>query len=84
MAHPQIILPGCFSNLSPDKNLILDDPLYQLSQLKFDGEDGTSIIEHISNFIKFCEYYKINDEYFSCVDFFLTLEVHVNRWFHTL
>ena len=78
MDHPQIILPGYFSNLSHGKILILDEPLYHLSQLNFDGEDGTSITKHISDFIKFCESYEINDEEFSCVIFFLTLEGRVN------
>ena len=73
MDHPKIILLGCFYNLFPGKILTLDEPLYHLYQLKFDGEDGISITEHISNFLKFCEYYKIDDEYFACVTFFITL-----------
>ncbi len=64
MAHPQIILPACFSNLSPGKMLIPDEPLHHLSQLKFNGEDGTFIIEQISNFLKFCEHYEINENMF--------------------
>jgi len=82
MAHPQIILPRCFSSLcSPSQLLISGEPLDDLSQLKFYGEDGTSITEHISNFLKF---YEIDDENISCVLFFLTLEGRVNRLCHTL
>ena len=84
MDHSQIILPGCFSNLSICQFSIPDEPLYHLPQLKFDGEYGTSIIENISDFLKFFEPYEINDEYFACVLFSLTLEAHSNRWFHTL
>ena len=84
MAHPKIILSGYFSNISLGKISILDEAIYDLSQLKFDGEDGTSITKHIYDFFKFCEYYKINDEDFSFVTFFLALEGHVNRWCHTL
>lgn len=79
MGHLKVILPGCFSNLYPSEILFHDEPLYPFSQLKFDGEDGTSITNHIFNFLKFCEFYEINDIYFSCVPFFLTLEGHVNR-----
>ena len=78
MAHPQIIFAGYFSSLFPNKILIPNEPIYHLSQLKFYGEDGTSITEHITNFLKFCEYCEINDEYFSCVAFFLNLKGHVN------
>jgi len=84
MAHTQILLLGCFSNFSLYQFSIPDEPLYHLSQLKFDGEDGTSIIEHISIFFKFYESYEIIYEESACVLFFLTLEGHVNQWCHTL
>jgi len=61
---------------------IPDDKLYHLSQLKFDGKDGTSITKHISDFLKFCESYEIDDEEFAYVVFSLTLEGHVNKWCH--
>jgi len=79
MTNPKIILSGCFSSLCPPGQLLIPvETLYDLSQLKFDGKDGTSIIEHISDFLKFCEYYEIDDESIACVLFFLTLEGHVN------
>jgi len=78
MAHPKIILPGFLSNQSPGKFSILDEPLYHLSQFNFDGEDGMSITKKIYDFLKFFEYYEIDDEYFVCVTLFLTLEGHVN------
>jgi len=84
MTHAQTLLPGCFSNFSLYQFTIPHEPFYHLSQLNFDGEDGTSITEHISYFIKFCESYEIYDEEFSCVIFFLTLEGRVNQWCHTL
>ena len=84
MAHTQILILGCFSNFSLYQFLIPDELLDHLSQLKFDGEDGTSITKHIYDFLKFFEFYKRNDEDFSCVFFFLSLEGRANRWCHTL
>lgn len=84
MAHTQISLPGCFSNFSLYQFSIPDETLGHLSLLKFDGEDGTCITNHISDFLKFYESYEINDEDFSYVLFFLTLEGRVNWWIHTL
>lgn len=79
LAYPQILLPGCFSNLSICQLWIPDELLYHFPQLKFDDEDGTSITTRIYDFIKFCESYKINDEEFACVLFFLTLKGRVNN-----
>jgi len=84
MAHTQILLLGHFSNFSLYRFSIPNEPLNHLSQLKFDGDDGTSIAKHISDFLNFYESYKINDEEFSCVVLFLTLEGRDNRWCHTL
>jgi len=74
MAYPQIILSGCFSNLSPGKLSILDEPLHHLTQFKFDGKGDTFIAEHASIFLKFYEYYKIYFEDLACILFCLTLE----------
>ena len=84
MAHPEIILLGCFSNRSIHKILILDEPLYDLSQLKFDGEGDTSITEHIFLLFKFCESYEIDCQDVACVLLFLTLEGCVNELWYTL
>lgn len=80
MAHSQIILLRCLSNLSISQFSIPDEPFYHLSQLKFNGEDGTSIAKHIYDFLIFFESYEIDNEYFYCVLFFLTLEDRANKW----
>ena len=54
------------------------------SQLKFDGENGISVTDHLFDFLEFCEYYEIDDEEFSCVLFSLTLEGRIKKWCHTL
>jgi len=84
MVHPQIILSGCFSNLSLGEISIPDEFLHDLSQLKIDGEDDMSFSEHASLFIKFCDYYEFDCEYVACTIFCLTLEGNVSRWCHTL
>ena len=55
MAHPQIILPRCLSDFYEPRCLILDEIMYHLSQLKFDGENGVSITKHILDFCDFGE-----------------------------
>lgn len=83
MYYPQIIISRCFYNLSHSKLSIPDEPLNDLSQLKFDGEGDTSIFEHASIFLKLCEYYKIDCENVACIIFYLTLEGWVNWWCNT-
>lgn len=83
MAHTKILPPGCSSNFSLFQLSILDDPLDHLSELKFDGEDATPIIEHIFYFLKFCKSYEIDDDEFDFLLFYLTLESHVNQWCYT-
>lgn len=53
MGHPQNLLSMCFYNLSIYQFSIPNEPLYHLSQLKFDGENGPSITVHISTFLNF-------------------------------
>lgn len=84
MDHPQIILAGCFSNRTNGKIFIPNEPLYDLSNPKFDGEGDTSIIRYASIFLKFFRNYEIDCENVSCVIFYLTLEGQVNQWCHTL
>lgn len=55
-----------------------------MSQLKFNGEDGTPLIKNIYDSLEFCESFVINDEEFSCVFFSLTLEGRTKQWCHTL
>lgn len=74
MDHSQIIFLRCFSNISYGKRLIIDEPLYNLSQLKFEGEDGISKVEHIPNFVYFCEFVQIDCEDVALILLFLTLE----------
>jgi len=85
IAHPQIIVSGCFSSLCPPNHILIpDDPLDDFSQSKFDGEDGTYIAKNIYDFLKWYEYYEIDDENISCVFFLLALKGHINQWCHTL
>jgi len=78
MAYPHIINPGCFSDRSNVKvpMELIDD----LSQVNFDGEGETFIVEHISLFLKFCEYHEINCEDVDSKIFTLTLESRVKKW----
>ena len=80
----QIIVPGCFSNLPPGKIAILAKLVHALSQFKFNGEGGTFLSRHINYFLGFRKNLQIDDEYFMCLLFNLTLKGHVNNWFHTL
>lgn len=74
MAHPQIIIQKCFSNLSPGKIFISSEQLDDLSQFRFDSDGDTSITKHVSIFLKFCEYYEIDCEDVASILFCLTLE----------
>ena len=56
--------------------------MHHLSQLKFDGENGFSITEHLSDFSDFCECYEIDEKELDCVLFSLTLEGHAEKWCH--
>jgi len=82
MAHPKIIIPRCFSNR---ENITIPTKLiHNLSQLNFDGEGETSILEHILRFLNFCDSNEVNCEDDACKSFSLTLEGHVKYWCHTL
>lgn len=55
-----------------------------MSRLKFDGKDGITLNKHISDFLKFCESFEIDDEEFAYVFLSLTLEGCAKKWCHTL
>lgn len=55
-----------------------------LSQFRFDGNGGTVIAKHISNFLVFCKCHEIDDGDVVCILFTLTLEGQVEKWWHTL
>ena len=58
--------------------------MYHLSQLKFDGENGVSITQHLLDICEFGECYEIDDEGLICLLFFLTLEGRAKQWCRTL
>ena len=84
MARSQIILPRCLSEFYEPRCLIPDELMYHLSQLKFDGENGVSITQHLLDFYDFGECYEIENEGLICLLFFLTLEGRAKQWCHTL
>lgn len=84
MAHPRIILLGCFPNLSPGEISIPNESLYDFSTLNIDGEGDMSFAKHASLFLKFFEYYEIDYEDVACIFFFLTLDGQASQWRHTL
>ncbi len=78
------MLSSCFSHFSLNQLSIPNELLDHLSLLNFDGEVITTINEHIYDLIHFCESQEIDSDELVCILFFLTLEVCVNRWCHTL
>ena len=58
--------------------------MYHLSQLKFDGENGVSITQHLLDLCDFGECYEIDNEGLICLLFSLTLEGHAKQWCCTL
>jgi len=82
MASSQILTPTCFSrteNLKAPAGIIND-----LSNLKFDGDGGTTIPEHIVRVFKFCTKHNIHCEDTACRLFILTFKAHVKEWYHPL
>ena len=84
MARSQIILPRCLSEFYEPRYFIPDELMYHLSQLKFDGENGVSITQHLLYFFEFGEFYEIENEGLICFLFFLTLEGRAKKWCRTL
>ena len=84
MARSQISLPRCLSEFYESGYFIPDKIMYHLSQLKFHGENGVPITQHLLDFNDFGECYEIENEGFICFLFFLTLEGRAKQWCCTL
>lgn len=55
-----------------------------LSNLKFVGESGTTVLEHTIQFLEFFTKHNIHYEDISCRLFFLTFKAHIKEWCYTL
>lgn len=84
MDLPQIIILECLTNLSHIKCFISVEQLDDLYQFKFDTDGDTSITKHASLFPTFYKHYENYNEYMACILLCITVEVQVNRWYHTL
>jgi hypothetical protein len=81
MASTQIIVSKLAFNVSLP--VISNKTTDLFSELTFDGEGNTSIVDHISNFFYMCLRHKITDSNDTCRLFALTFRGRVKVWFES-
>lgn len=82
MASSQILTSTCFSRTTNSKVPI--GITNDLTNVNFNGEGGTTILEHIAHFLEFCTHNKIHCEDTAYRFFILTFKACIEEWCYTL